>query len=178
GGAAFVFGADTSATIGAGGSMTVEKGGVASGTTVSAGGLTVLSGGKTLRALVAGGSVAVSSGGVASATTISAGVVEVTSGGSLGTGALTFAGGGELRLDAATIGGTIGGFGIPDEIDMLAISYAANPVLSFTESASHTSGTLTVSAGGRSARLTLLGQYVTSQFAMADDGTGGTLITD
>ena len=40
------------------------------------------------------------------------------------------------------------------------------------------SGTLTVSDGTHTAKLALLGQYVTANFTMESDGHGGTLIND
>ncbi|HEV2337057.1 MAG TPA: hypothetical protein VGS13_16240, partial [Stellaceae bacterium] len=44
--------------------------------------------------------------------------------------------------------------------------------------ASHKSGTLTVTSGAHTAKLTLLGSYVTSRFTLTSDGSGGTLVTD
>jgi len=43
---------------------------------------------------------------------------------------------------------------------------------------SNASGTLTVSAGGNAANLTLLGKYTAANFTSASDGNGGTLIAD
>jgi hypothetical protein len=45
-------------------------------------------------------------------------------------------------------------------------------------SGANASGTLTVSGGGSSANLTLLGQYVTANFGIQSNGVGGTLVTD
>jgi hypothetical protein len=45
-------------------------------------------------------------------------------------------------------------------------------------SGSAASGTLTVSGGGHSAEITLLGQDMQTNFNIAPDGRGGTLVTD
>ena len=55
---------------------------------------------------------------------------------------------------------------------------SATTMLDFQEAGSNLSGTLTVNDGTHVATLTLLGQYVTGQFHMANDGHGGTLVTD
>jgi hypothetical protein len=47
---------------------------------------------------------------------------------------------------------------------------------SFTEAASLTSGTLSVVDGVQSASLSLLGNYVTSDFALSNDKHGGTFV--
>ena len=74
---------------------------------------------------------------------------------------------------------TISGFGVPGDIDLLDIAYTSGTTtLGFVEAGNNLSGTLTVSSSGHVANLTLLGQYVTGQFHMANDGHGGTLITD
>jgi hypothetical protein len=46
----------------------------------------------------------------------------------------------------------------------------------YTEAASLLSGTLSVHDGGLTANLTLLGKYVTSDFALANDAHGGSFV--
>ena len=46
----------------------------------------------------------------------------------------------------------------------------------FSSNAGHTSGTLTVTDGGQVAKLTLLGNYVASDFALSDDHHSGTFV--
>ncbi len=139
----------------------VSSGGTASGTIVDS-----------------GGAERVYSGGIASATTISGGLVEVLSGGSVGAAAITFGSGGELQLDASiSFGGKIGGFTIPDKLDLRDISFVSGTTTeSFTQATG--SGTLNVTDGIHTAHLTLLGTYVTGQFHLTSDGFGGTLVTD
>jgi hypothetical protein len=50
--------------------------------------------------------------------------------------------------------------------------------VSFKEDKSGTSGTLTIKSGKQEVDLTLLGQYVTADFKVANDGAGGIVVTD
>ena len=70
----------------------------------------------------------------------------------------------------------IGGFGTGNKIDLGSFAFGLASTRSFTEAASHTSGTLSVVNGGNQAHLTLLGSYVTGNFALSNDGAGGTLV--
>jgi hypothetical protein len=114
--------------------------------------------------------------------TISGGTVEVANGGAF-SGA--FQGAGSLVLDAsASFHGLVAGFGASDQIDLRDIAFVtattkkgATTHLSFTEAASATSGTLSVTDGVHTASIQLLGQYTASEFVAASDGHGGTLIT-
>ena len=85
-----------------------------------------------------------------------------------------------LQLDASqSFSGTISGFGVPGGIDLVDVAFnSATTTLGFQEAGSNLSGTLTVNDGAHVAALTLLGQYVTGQFHMVNDGHGGTLVTD
>jgi len=58
----------------------------------------------------------------------------------------------------------------PLEFDRVGVRYVAN--------SNNTGGTLTVSDGTNTANLGLFGQYTAASFAMATDGSGGTLIHD
>jgi hypothetical protein len=91
---------------------------------------------------------------------------------------MNFAGsGGDLALyNLPAFGAVIGGFGSGDKIDLASFAFNSAATQSFTEAPSHTSGTLSVINGASQAHLTLLGSYVTSNFALANDGAGGTLV--
>ena len=84
---------------------------------------------------------------------------------------------GELILDdSAEYTGRVSGFGASSvqSIDLADISFA-----SATESYSAANGTLTVKdTAGDTAHLKFSGNYTLASFHLADDGNGGTLITD
>src|SRR5262249_726730 len=81
--------------------------------------------------------------------------------------------------DSRHFSGQISGFGLPDMLDLTDIAdNHGQATLAFKEANNHTSGTLTVSDGVHTAKITLLGQYVASQFHVGNDGAGGTLVTD
>src|SRR5208337_1231470 len=155
-------GLDLDATVS--GTEIVQAGGTASGAFVVAGGLEVVSsGGDAISTAIEGGSVVVQAGGSATAT------FDNTKGGSLqvgGTGALSV---------------TVSDFASPalisETIDFTSIGITGTKV-SFVEAATGTSGTLTVSNATQTASLTLLGSYSTANFAVTNDGNGGTLVTD
>src|SRR6202022_1235425 len=96
------------------------------------------------------------------------------------------ASGGRIRRpdDSIHFGGLVAGFGLPDGLDLKEIAYVSSGALATTlswtqlTSGANASGTLTVSEGGHTANITLLGQYVTAHFNMLSDGLGGTLVTD
>ena len=110
--------------------------------------------------------------------------MQVVSGGTV-SGTVTFSGGGELVLqDSVQFGGLVAGFGVPDSLDLLDIPYVASGASATTSgwvqltSGANASGTLTVSEGGHVANITLLGQYVTSNFVISSGGATGTMVTD
>jgi hypothetical protein len=87
-------------------------------------------------------------------------------------------GGGILQLDDSVhFGGLVAGFAQPDLMDLVDIAFHSGTT-SATWAQSGTSGTLTVTDGSHTAHLTLLGQYVASQFNIGNDGQGGTVVTD
>jgi autotransporter passenger strand-loop-strand repeat protein len=146
-------------TINSGGSQTVSAGGVASGGTVNSGGVETVS-------------------GRASGGTIKGGLIKVASGGKA-SGTVTFVSGGTLQLNAgASFTGAIKGYAVPDRIDLRGIAFGAGTTRSFTEAASTTSGTLTVTDGTHTVHLTLLGSYKTNNFTLSTDNHGGTRVTD
>jgi hypothetical protein len=110
--------------------------------------------------------------------------MEVASGGSIGSGTVTFSSGGMLRLDDSvhfSSAGLVAGFGVPDMLDLRDIAFiSGTTTVNFVEAPSNTSGTLTVGNGtsATTANITLLGHYMMSQFNIASDGAGGTLVTD
>jgi hypothetical protein len=158
----------------------VVSGGTESGTIVS--GIDIVVSGTASGATVGSdGFELVESGSIDSAVTISGGTFEVASGGSTGSGPVTFAsgGGGTLQLDASvSFGGLVAGFGVADHLDLGDRPFGSSTSVSFTEAANNLSGTLTVTDGVHTANITLLGQYMASQFTSASDGHGGTLIGD
>jgi hypothetical protein len=93
--------------------------------------------------------------------------------------AVVFAGPtGTLELDdSSSFSGQISGFFSQDEIDLRDINFATQPMLGYAANDGNTSGTLTVSDGGRDAKIALLGNYMASEFATSSDGHGGTLVT-
>jgi VCBS repeat-containing protein len=93
---------------------------------------------------------------------------------------VTFAGStGKLQLDQSqSFIGTVAGFGAQDQIDLADISFGPNTTLDYVANASNTDGTLTASDGVHTTKFTLVGLYTGLSFAPADDGHGGTMITD
>jgi autotransporter passenger strand-loop-strand repeat protein len=159
----------------------VLSGGGASGTIVNGGNEQVLSGGSATGATVSnGGFLVVSSGGTINGATISGATLEIASGGLTGANPITYAGGAALTLDqSTTFSGTVAGLALGDYLDLRDISFISGTTsATFSEAVSNTSGTLTVSDGTHIANLTLLGQYVTAQFHVTNDGHGGTVVTD
>lgn len=62
-------------------------------------------------------------------------------------------------------------------LDLGGFKYGASETVKFSENAQKTSGTLTVTDGSLSAKITLFGQYVVGGFHLASDGAGGTNVT-
>jgi hypothetical protein len=83
--------------------------------------------------------------------------------------------GGELVLEASSFGGKIEGLDISDKLDLAGIKFADHPTATYDKK----SGVLTVSdSDGDTVRLTLSDlDYSRLNFAVSDDGHGGTLIT-
>jgi autotransporter passenger strand-loop-strand repeat protein len=161
------------------GEQIVSSGGIAFGTVVNNGGEQIVASGGVAFSDTVYGYELVQAGGEDTAVTISSGTFEVASGGSTGGNPVTFDGGGKLVLDAsASFGGLVAGFGFGAYLDLADISFGSGTSVAFTEAASNTSGTLTVTDGTHTANIALLGQYITNQFATANDGNGGTLITE
>jgi len=142
--------------------VVVEADALASGVTVE-GELIVSAGAAVAGGLTLNGGEAVISGTVGAGQTIS-----------------FTASGGDLVIDSvSTFSASIGGMtDASDKIDLGGFTYGAGETVSWTEAAGNTSGTLTVTDGAKTASLTLLGSYVTSDFSLSDDGIGGTHVVD
>jgi hypothetical protein len=126
--------------------------------------------------LLSGATVSVYNGGlVRGGLTLSGGKAVISGTVSAGQ-TIAFAGSGSfLGVDnVADFGATIGAFKAGDTLNLGAFVYSSTETRSFTEAASKTSGTLTVTDGGVSAHLTLLGNYTTSNFVLSKDATAGT----
>ena len=102
--------------------------------------------------------------------------------GSVGAGqTISFtASGGDLVLDSlSTFSANISGMtSSKDKIDLGGFTFGAGETVTWTQAGGGTSGTLTVNDGAKTASLTLLGNYVTSDFQLSDDNIGGTYVVD
>ncbi|HZZ88111.1 MAG TPA: hypothetical protein VFE13_07220, partial [Caulobacteraceae bacterium] len=157
----FVFGRTSHTSVGSGGREFVAAGGAAVGAVVSKGGTLLVS---------AGGAV---SGGL----TLSGGNAVIS--GTMAAGqAVKFAGSGVLELDNLPgFAAKISGLSAPAEkIDLGGFAFGAGETRTWTQSGG--SGTLVVRDGGKTATLTLIGAYATSDFHLANDGHGGTYVAD
>jgi hypothetical protein len=93
-------------------------------------------------------------------------------------GTVTFAGStGTVKLDQpSTFTGTVAGFGAQDAMDLPGIAFESGTSLGYLPNSNHTGGTLTLTDGTHSANIALLGNYMASSFALAGDGSGGTMV--
>jgi autotransporter passenger strand-loop-strand repeat protein len=176
-------GTDAGATIVGGGSEMVKTGAIASGDIISSGGAETVSSGGTISGatVMSGAQLTVSSGAVLGQSLVLSGgtatILGVVSSGIT----VTIAGSGDLVLDdAQAFSGLISGLSTTaQKIDLGGFAYSSTgETVSWTEAGSGLSGTLTVSGGGKSASLSLIGSYVTSNFQLSSDGAGGTIIVD
>jgi autotransporter passenger strand-loop-strand repeat protein len=169
------------------GTLNVLAGGSATHVGVASGGkLNVNNGGVTSDTLVESrGQEIVAAGAVARAATISGGTLEIMSAGSTGTGGVTFAsgGGGILQLDSSLtfLGGLVAGFGGSDKLDFRDIPFTSGKTgFTYTQDSQNpASGTLRVEVASAtsSASITLIGQYIPTDFRVSTDGHGGTFVT-
>ncbi len=188
-----------SSTVLSGGSLVVSGGGVASATVVSAGGRETVTSGSIdrLSVISSGGMAFIGSAATVSGTRVLSGATLTVSAGGVVRAGLTLSGGTAAVSGAMAAGQQVGfdgsggtlalynlsgfaavlsGFSAGDRIDLGGFAYGAGETRSFVSAASHASGTLTVVDGAKTAKLTLLGSYVTSNFALSDDGAGGTFV--
>jgi autotransporter passenger strand-loop-strand repeat protein len=158
-----------------GGTVIVESGGTTIGDELASGSREVISsGGHAAQDIsLLGGTLEVASGGLADHVefdAISSYVQYNVSGGST------------LVLDGATsFHGVVAGFGNngdPDRIDLADVAFGtAGKKGPLSYNGNLLGGTLTVTDGVHTANIALLGQYTASEFALSNDGHGGTLIT-
>ena len=159
GGIENVSGVTQNTSVGDGGSVTVFSGGVASNSLIQSGGTEV-----------------VMSGGAFSGATLAGGTLDIQSGGNSLSSTIEFVGDGHLILESTRFRGKIDGFTLGDTIDLTTVAFGSSTTSSYLDNG--TSGTLTVTDGTHTARLTMLGQYQLLNFTLTSDGTGGTLIND
>jgi hypothetical protein len=76
----------------------------------------------------------------------------------------------------STFHALIGGCSTGDQLDLGGFANSADETFSYSEAASLLSGTLGVRDRGLTANLTLLGNYVASDFALSSDGHGGSFV--
>jgi hypothetical protein len=85
---------------------------------------------------------------------------------------------GTLTLgSAADFKGIIIGLDDNDKVDLSDITFGDGTTVSYHESATGTSGLLTVSDGVRTAQFQIVGDYDASSFKLSSNGAGGTLMT-
>jgi autotransporter passenger strand-loop-strand repeat protein len=165
-------------TIGSGGTL-VFGGGATSGTTLKYGAAETVAHGVKVSDLTVGNGVTlrVLSGGTAGNTTLNGGGMEIVAAGGFATGTVTFAKNATLSVGGAknqTL--KVSGFAATDTLDLADYAFkGAN--FTFVENKAKTQGVLTVTDGGLTAKVTLLGQYVATGFHLASDGATGTAIT-
>jgi hypothetical protein len=86
-------------------------------------------------------------------------------------------GNGLLQLDhAINFSGLVSGFNAGDQLDLHDILSASGASAAYTANDAGTGGTLSVTDGVHTANIGLLGQYTSSDFELASDEAGGTLI--
>jgi hypothetical protein len=81
-----------------------------------------------------------------------------------------------LLYDSQDFSGTVAGLSTINELDLRDINFATVQTPVFTGTSS--GGTLTVTDGTHTAKISLLGDYVASTFTPTTDHLGGTIITD
>jgi autotransporter passenger strand-loop-strand repeat protein len=188
-----VNGSATDTVVNDGGEQNVYAGATAIGTTLNTGGLQI-DWGTTIATTIAGGSQYVY--GIAADTVILSGTQYVGVGGAsygalIGSGTLhafagasvhnvTFAGAdATLVLDQASgFSGFLSGWQDGNQLDLGDIEFGETTTIAYVANDGNTGGKLTVSDGSHSVSLALLGQYTAADFALANDGQGGSLISD
>ena len=84
---------------------------------------------------------------------------------------------GTVQLDhSVNFTGSISGLNADDQLDLRDILSGAGTTATYTANEAGTGGTLSVSDGVHTANIALLGQYAPSDFEVAADATGGSLI--
>ncbi len=183
---------------GSGGSVATTRGGTIEAT--GAGAVSTISGATVSNAgvmeAVGGGTLIIESGVRNSGVLIANAGDLVIEGAATGKGTATITGGRQLEFGAAsatgvtfsgaaagtlvldassTFTGKVSGFAAGDFIDLTDVNYSAAS-LTYKAKAAHTGGTLTVTEGAHTARVTLVGSYTQASFTIGYDGVSGTLI--
>ncbi|MDH2404217.1 hypothetical protein QCM77_30330 [Bradyrhizobium sp. SSUT18] len=191
----YLHGSASMTTVNSGSQQNVYADGIATGTTINAGGLQV-DWGAASATIVNGGVQYVY--GSATGTTVLSGTQHVQSGGSaddttIGSGAIAYVHAGGAMDDVIFAGpnaslvlaqssaltGSISGWQADDSVDLGDVLFSGGVTsFAYAQNSDNTGGTLTVSDGTHTASLSLLGQYSAADFALSSDGHGGTLITD
>jgi fibronectin-binding autotransporter adhesin len=152
----------------------VQGGGNSTGTTIGSGGFEGVWGDSTGNIIYAGGKMAVYNGGVDNGSWIGSGGIEFIRSGGTEAGTVTFGGsGGEFGLQTAASGfwsAHMLGFGAGDEIDFADIGFGKATQDMFS------GGVLYMADGAQHAALQFGGSYTTHNFAMSNDGAGGTMV--
>jgi autotransporter passenger strand-loop-strand repeat protein len=205
GSGAFLFlsqGTTSNAVVSGSGTETVFSGGIASDTTVLSGGTLEQDGGGTLAGVTtisSGGAFAVGSGfavtsyvvsggtilkvlssGTLNGATISSGSIEIQVGALVGASTINISSGTLILDDSQHFSGLIAGLltsGVQN-VDLVDINFAT---LTLGYSGNTSSGVLSASdTAGHTALLNMIGNYTLGSFntKAANDGHGGTLITD
>ena len=85
---------------------------------------------------------------------------------------------GTLKLDQAeSFTGSLSGFTTGDKLDLADVLYSDHTTLSFTANDAGTGGTLTVSDGVHTAQIAMQGSMSSGGFQLAQDQSGGTVVT-
>jgi autotransporter passenger strand-loop-strand repeat protein len=111
---------------------------------------------------------------VASGTVVSSGGIQLvnSNGSAVGTNVMS---GGEIVFNGGTVSGlSLSSGGV---IDLATLAFNSSATLAFAENGAGTQGTLTVTRGGHSLAITLLGQYVAAGFSLSKDAAGATAIS-
>jgi hypothetical protein len=88
---------------------------------------------------------------------------------------------GQHRLplgDSQGFAGTVAGLGTGNSIDLTDVAFGASTTLGYSANGAGTGGMLSINDGSNSANIALLCNYIAGSFVAANDGHGGTVITD
>ena len=164
--------------INSGGQELVEGAGSSMGSIINSGGFEGVWGNSTGSTINAGGRESVYNGGIDRGMTIgTCGLAFIRAGGQE-TGVVDFSSpGAELTLQTAASGyqnADIAGFATGDKIDFADISFSSKVQALFSGPSDF--GTLTVGSGANHGALSFVGAYDSADFAVSNDGVGGTLV--
>jgi hypothetical protein len=170
---------DTGLTVTSGGTITVLAGGTIINTSILSGGTVLDMGLASATTLNAGGVIDLSGTGTLSNTVLDGGAVYLQSPTALISGAVSFTGPATLLVQAQpTTGfgdlGTMSGFTTGDVIDLTTVGLAG---ATLTSSVSGGNTIETITSGGIAETFTFSGNYPAGEFELLSDGSGGTDLT-